>query len=68
VSDNIHQWIDLVFGYKQRGKEAEAAHNVFYYLTYEGMVDIDSIEDPVERSSVMSQIINFGQTPSQLLL
>lgn len=27
MSENLHQWIDLVFGYKQRGSEAVAAHN-----------------------------------------
>ena len=46
VSNYIHQWIDLVFGYKQRGKEAEKSLNVFYYLTYEDTVDIDTITDP----------------------
>lgn len=27
VSKHIHEWIDLVFGYKQRGIEAEMADN-----------------------------------------
>lgn len=27
VSENLHEWIDLVFGFKQRGSEAVAAHN-----------------------------------------
>ena len=27
VSMNLHHWIDLIFGYKQKGAEAEKAHN-----------------------------------------
>jgi len=40
-------WVDLIFGAKQQGAAAVAADNVFYYLTYYGMVDISEIEDPV---------------------
>jgi hypothetical protein len=38
VTENLHLWIDLIFGYKQRGTEAEKALNVFHYLSYEGAV------------------------------
>ena len=49
VSQSIHRWIDLIFGYKQRGAEAVKAHNVFYYLTYEGAVHFEKIKDPALR-------------------
>ncbi|XP_045058553.2 lipopolysaccharide-responsive and beige-like anchor protein isoform X1 [Desmodus rotundus] len=68
VSCQLHQWIDLIFGYKQQGPEAVRSLNVFYHLTYEGAVNLNSITDPVLREAVEAQIRSFGQTPSQLLI
>ncbi|XP_031760024.1 neurobeachin-like protein 2 isoform X1 [Xenopus tropicalis] len=66
VSLHLHEWIDLIFGYKQRGAAAVEALNVFYYCTYEGVVDLDAIADETERKALEGIISNFGQTPCQL--
>lgn len=66
VSRNLHQWIDLVFGSKQRGEAAIENTNVFHHLSYHGAKDLDNIEDPHERLATIGIIHNFGQTPHQV--
>ncbi|XP_017773064.1 PREDICTED: protein FAN-like [Nicrophorus vespilloides] len=66
VSQNLHCWIDLIFGYKQRGEEALKSKNLYYHLCYEGSVDLDSITDFTERHTYEVQIMEFGQIPRQV--
>ncbi|KAL4887707.1 hypothetical protein BJY04DRAFT_225582 [Aspergillus karnatakaensis] len=66
VTRNLHHWIDLVFGCKQKGEAAVEAVNVFHHLSYHGAKDVDAIDDPVERLATIGIIHNFGQTPHQI--
>ncbi|KAF6208268.1 hypothetical protein GE061_016722 [Apolygus lucorum] len=66
VSNNLHHWIDLIFGCKQQGQTAVDAVNVFHHLFYEGNVDIYNIEDPLKKNATIGFINNFGQIPKQL--
>lgn len=67
VSAHLHEWIDLIFGYKQQGPPAVEAVNVFHHLFYEGQVDIYNINDPLKETATIGFINNFGQIPKQVL-
>ncbi|KAM6959381.1 WD repeat and FYVE domain-containing protein 3 [Aplochiton taeniatus] len=66
VSAHLHEWIDLIFGFKQQGPPAIEAVNVFHHLFYEGQVDIYNINDPLKETATIGFINNFGQIPKQL--
>lgn len=67
VSENLHEWIDLIFGFKQQLPHSEKAHNVFFYLTYADQVDWKKLsQDDALREATELQISHFGQTPMQL--
>jgi len=45
VSKHLQNWIDLIFGYLNKGKNAEKANNLFHYLTYE-----ESLKDKISKN------------------
>jgi len=57
VSQNLHLWIDLIFGVSQCSFERL---NVFHPVTYEGNVDLQTLEDPMQRMAFETQISEFG--------
>lgn len=65
VSSYLHNWIDLVFGFKQIGVPAIKATNVFHPATYFG-VDVNAITDKIHRRALQTMIETYGQTPFQL--
>lgn len=45
VSRSLSLWVDLIFGCKQRGKEAVESMNIFYPFTYEDSIDLDAVTE-----------------------
>ena len=62
----INKWVDLIFGYLQKGKKAEENNNLFMQNTYENIVKIENIKDEDEKNALM-RLVEVGVTPIQLL-
>ena len=64
ISLNIKNWIDLIFGYKNRGKEAENSYNIFTEASYEDKINLNNYLD----KSFILRLAEFGLTPEQIYI
>ena len=65
VSEKINDWINIIFGYKQKGKEAKKINNLFMQESYEDYEEEYKKADE-ERKIYLCKLLEFGVTPSQL--
>ena len=63
ISYNLNNWVDLIFGYKNKGKEAELANNVFTDTSYQEGVDLQKVED----KDLFLRYAEFGLIPNQIM-
>ena len=65
ISEKINDWLSLIFGNKQRGKEARKINNLFLKESYEDYEESYEKEDE-DKKKYLCKIAEFGVTPSQI--
>ena len=63
LSNSIQNWIDLIFGSKAKGKEAENANNLFTEASYKENIDIKKVDN---KESYL-RMVEFGLIPTQIM-
>lgn len=67
VSSMLNHWIDLIWGFKQRGDEALHAYNVFNPMMYDDIWnDNHNLNELLPRSEIETNLLYIGQVPPQL--
>lgn len=64
VSLKISDWLDLIFGYKQRGKEAEESCNIFLPSAYGIDMNLEEMEQDARSTSLT--MVEIGLVPNQI--
>ena len=65
INEKINEWFNIIFGSKQKGKEAKKIGNLFIKQTYE---DFEETYNKSSKSEKVYQcrMVEFGVTPNQL--
>jgi hypothetical protein len=63
ISSTINNWVDLIFGYKVKGKDAEKAKNIYTEPSYQEYVNLNTIED----KGAYLRYVEFGLIPTQIM-
>jgi hypothetical protein len=66
ISSMLNHWIDLIWGYKQKGKESEQANNTFDPTLYDDVWQPDVLADPIRRQMIEAMLQHCGHIPLQL--
>jgi hypothetical protein len=66
INKKINQWFDLIFGYKQKGKDAEVSFNLFLPSSYDNF-DIQKEAQTPDQKQYFLRLTEFGLTPHQIL-
>ena len=62
ISLHLNKWIDLIFGFKTRGKDAIVSRNLFFPEAYE--IDVEKLNE--EEKQIKLKYFEFGAMPKQI--
>ena len=65
ISEKINEWFNIIFGSKQKGKEAKKIKNLFVKQTYEDYEE-DYIKLKKADKIYKCRMVEFGVTPNQI--
>ena len=66
ISEKIHEWFNIIFGSKQKGKAAKKIYNLFMEHSYD-IFDEEHKKADDTNKIFQKNLIEFGVTPSQIL-
>ena len=62
ISSNINKWLDLIFGFKNKGEDAEKYFNLYTESSYQEDIDIRKVVD----KQLYFRYAEFGLIPNQI--
>ena len=65
VSEKLSNWIDLLYGYKQKGDFAKESYNIYAPELIDDSWTNEVLNDPQKKDTYRSSKLYFGQLPSQ---
>ena len=65
INEKINEWFNIIFGSKQKGKEAKKIYNLFIKQTYEDFEETYNKSTKAEKI-YQCRMVEFGVTPHQL--
>ena len=66
ISEKIHEWFNIIFGSKQKGKAAKKIYNLFAECSYD-IFDEEHKKADDANKLFQKNMVDFGVTPSQIL-
>ena len=66
ISEKIHEWFNIIFGSKQKGKAAKKIYNLFTEQSYD-IFDEEHQKADETTKIFQNNMVEFGVTPTQIL-